>query len=362
MIAIENEILITLIGTLVIVLITIYQIWSMSRAKFKHHQTMMKLENSLNTGEKIIDQKQTLQCKSKNCSLFCNASYLLQIIFGILVFVSFTCWAVYLVSVGFIEWAPLPGSLALIGLMTPIIAWRGFKHRRQAENRLIHDIEISQKEVLKEDTKVSEPAVQSAVAEPAPVLAKPEVIAQPESARQVMAETAEIPEKPVEILVKSIAIEKQKLPQDSILRRHFLTHLRSQIESGYPSRPTDSILKRHFDNFLATEMEKYVDEPIKPAITGKTSSEAATTNIEQAVTTTTAAPAAAVIEPQSPASTKIQKQQLPQDSILRRHYLTQLRLDIESGLPPHPTDSILKRHYDSLIATEMAKRLEEMEA
>jgi hypothetical protein len=356
MIAIENEILITLIGTLVIVLITIYQIWSMSRAKFKHHQTMMKLENSLNTGEKIIDQKQTLQCKSKSCSLFCNASYLLQIIFGILVFVSFTCWAVYLVSVGFIEWAPLPGSLALIGLMTPIIAWRGFKHRRQAENRLIHDIETSQKAELQEDQKTAEQPVESK-----PVLVEPETIAKPEPVRQVITETVVLPEKQTEIQVKPIIIEKQKLPQDSILRRHFLTHLRSQIESCYPSRPTDSMLKRHFDNFLATEMEKYVDGPIAPAITGKSDTEASAIPREQDIAAATEV-TTAVIEPQSPAPAKTQKQQLPQDSILRRHYLTQLQLDIESGLPPHPTDSILKRHYDSLIATEMAKRLEEMEA
>jgi hypothetical protein len=256
--------------------------------------------------------------------------------------------------VGFIEWAPLPGSLALIGLMTPIIAWRGFKHRRQAMDRLIHDIEAAQKAGLQEDKKVAEQAEPPVAEQPAVV--EPEVIAKPEPVQ-----AAVLPEKAVEIHARPIVIEKQRLPQDSILRRHFLNHLRSQIEAGYPSRPTDSILKRHFDNFIAAEMQKYVHGPIEPAVTGKTCVDAVVRTIEPAVAPIAAA--TAVIETQpSPVCAKAQKQKLPQDSILRRHFLTQLRFDIESSLPPHPTDSILKRHYDSLLATEMAKRLGQMEA
>lgn len=348
MIAIENEILVTLVGTLVIVLITIFQIWAMSRSKFRHHQKMLALENSLNQNQSVINKGQALPSRKEKCSLFCNVKYLLQIIFGILVFVSFTCWAVYLVSVGFIEWAPLPGSLALIGLMTPIIAWRGFKHRHQAMNWLIRDIENSKKAGLQEDQKASEQV-------------EPPIIAKPEPVRQVVAEAVVLPEKQVEIRTTPIVIEKQKLPQDSILRRHFLTHLRFQVESGYPSRPTDSILKRHFDNFIVTEMQKYVDGPIEPAaVSGKACSEACTKTIEHPVIAQTAT--AAVIEHQKAACVKSTKQTVPQDSILRRHFLTQLRFDIEARLWPRPTDSILKRHYDSLIAMELAKRLEEMQA
>ena len=108
-------------------------------------------------------------------------------------------------------------------------------------------------------------------------------------------------------------------------------------------------------------MEKYIDAPITPAITGKAASATAGTPIEPAVAS--AATAEPVITPpQDPASSKTQKQQLPQDSILRRHYLTQLRFDFESTLPPSPTDSILKRHYGSLLANEMAKRLEELQS
>jgi FtsZ-interacting cell division protein ZipA len=54
------------------------------------------------------------------------------------------------------------------------------------------------------------------------------------------------------------------------------------------------------------------------------------------------------------------KAQIPEDSVLRRHFLTQLMTEIESEVFPRPTDSILKRHYDSLILAKFADRLVEM--
>ncbi len=358
----ENEILVTLVGTLVVVLTTISQIWAMSRAKFKQNQKMLALENTLNHGN-AIKEDPISACKKKNCSLFCNVSYLLQILFGILVFISFTCWAVYLVSVGLIDWAPLPGSLALIGLMTPIIAWRGFKHRHQAMSQLIKDIETCKKIGREDDKKASEQLEQSEKSRSEllkqpdsvkPAIVEPEIVAKPEPVRQIIPETVVLPEKRVAIQAKSAVIEKQKIPQDSILKRHFFTTLRLQAESGYPARPTDSILKRHFENFIVTEMEKYVSESIEPLIKNQSVAK----SIEPPVT-----PAAvAVSKPKSMVCAKVHKHKLPQDSILRRHFLSRIQVDIESGLPSRPTDSILKRHYDSLIATKMAKRLDELNA
>jgi len=34
-----------------------------------------------------------------------------------------------------------------------------------------------------------------------------------------------------------------------------------------------------------------------------------------------------------------------------------LRAEIEAGFCARPTDSVLRRHYDSLIASELKKRL-----
>ncbi|WP_446808542.1 hypothetical protein ACH50O_14790 [Methylomonas sp. 2BW1-5-20] len=49
---------------------------------------------------------------------------------------------------------------------------------------------------------------------------------------------------------------------------------------------------------------------------------------------------------------------LPEDSILKRHFLTQLQSEIEATLFPRPTDSMLQRHYDSMVAAKVETRLQ----
>ncbi len=51
--------------------------------------------------------------------------------------------------------------------------------------------------------------------------------------------------------------------------------------------------------------------------------------------------------------------QVPEDSTLRRHFLTQLRVDVEAELPPRPTDPTLRRHYDHMVVAEMEERVGE---
>ncbi len=48
---------------------------------------------------------------------------------------------------------------------------------------------------------------------------------------------------------------------------------------------------------------------------------------------------------------------IPEDSALRRHFLSQLKAEVEMELPPRPTCSMLKRHHDSLVLVEIEKRL-----
>lgn len=48
---------------------------------------------------------------------------------------------------------------------------------------------------------------------------------------------------------------KMSIPEDSTLRRHFLTHLQSEIEAVLCPRPTDSVLRRHYDGLVAAELE-----------------------------------------------------------------------------------------------------------
>lgn len=60
------------------------------------------------------------------------------------------------------------------------------------------------------------------------------------------------------------------------------------------------------------------------------------------------------IEPiNEPLSTNTSGVELPEDSVLKRHVLTQIQTEIESNLFPRPTDSVLQRHYDALVATEI---------
>jgi hypothetical protein len=40
-----------------------------------------------------------------------------------------------------------------------------------------------------------------------------------------------------------------------MLRRHFLAHLQSEVESALFPRPTDSVLRRHYDSLVAVELE-----------------------------------------------------------------------------------------------------------
>lgn len=53
---------------------------------------------------------------------------------------------------------------------------------------------------------------------------------------------------------------------------------------------------------------------------------------------------------------------LPQDSILKRHYLNHVCMMIESIAPPRPTDSVLCRHYDAMIVTEIDQSLNDKKA
>lgn len=48
---------------------------------------------------------------------------------------------------------------------------------------------------------------------------------------------------------------KLYIPEDSVLKRHFTTHLKSQIESELSPRPTDAVLQRHYDSMITVMVE-----------------------------------------------------------------------------------------------------------
>ncbi len=48
---------------------------------------------------------------------------------------------------------------------------------------------------------------------------------------------------------------------------------------------------------------------------------------------------------------------MPEDSTLKRHFLSNLQAEVEGDLSPRPTCSMLRRHFDALVKTEVEQRL-----
>jgi len=57
------------------------------------------------------------------------------------------------------------------------------------------------------------------------------------------------------------------------------------------------------------------------------------------------------------AEIKATKLQVPEDSALKRHFMSALKAQIESDMQPCPTESTLKRHYDSTVQAKLENLL-----
>ena len=49
--------------------------------------------------------------------------------------------------------------------------------------------------------------------------------------------------------------------------------------------------------------------------------------------------------------------QIPEDSTLKRHFISALKVEIESGMPPRPSDAALRRNYDEEVQAKLEKLL-----
>lgn len=113
---------------------------------------------------------------------------------------------------------------------------------------------------------------------------------------------------------------QNKLPEDSVLRRHFLSARQADMDAITNPYPTDSTLRRHYDSLRTAELNA-----------------AFATGNEQ----------------------DVKKLIIPEDSTLRRHFFTQVQAEIESVLFPRPTDSTLRRHYESQVKARIEEYLTE---
>jgi len=66
---------------------------------------------------------------------------------------------------------------------------------------------------------------------------------------------AQIPAKPI-----AATAPLPHIPQESVLKRHYLTHIRYMIESTIFPRPTESVLRRHYEQLVGSIQEACVND------------------------------------------------------------------------------------------------------
>lgn len=140
-----------------------------------------------------------------------------------------------------------------------------------------------------------------------------------------------------------------RVPQDSVLRRHYLAQMQAQKEALANPYPTDSVLRRHYEQSHKLVVEAVSAEtPCAAQASGDSVPRAAQPSIvEQAVAKDSSAALDA-----APSGCR-----LPQDSVLKRHFIARVQAEIETSLPPKPSDSVLRRHYENLVRCELENRL-----
>lgn len=107
--------------------------------------------------------------------------------------------------------------------------------------------------------KPQSPAIeQDLTPEPSAIKAKPvdtqsqtTVRYSPPKPRRVEAET--IPAKPPAVAAKTAG--SHAIPQDSTLRRHYLTHVRYMAETVNSPRPSESVLRRHYEQLITSQVD-----------------------------------------------------------------------------------------------------------
>jgi hypothetical protein len=138
--------------------------------------------------------------------------------------------------------------------------------------------------------------------------------------------------------------ENHYIPQDSMLRRHYLAQLQVMIaELNQPGS-----LEQYMNDEAATEklVESYENYKKSPAPSVQKPQDAVSPIVETVTCT------ANTEEKADSTAAKI-----PEDSMLKRHYLSALSAHIAAKFPPRPTDSALRRHYEAMLDTEIKKQL-----
>ncbi|GEM_PF-2449179 len=233
--------------------------------------------------------------------------------FVVIILVSYLTLAVYMHQQQLDAIAMASIAFALIGVLLLFLSLRKLKHGRHALETLKQHVDAHEK-TFSDET--------------------------PSTEAEISASDSDIPSiircyrKPLHELIEIAEMFSEVVPQDSTLKRHFMTQLLSETEASLEPRPTDATLKRHYDQLLESKLIEKLQ-----ALTERGGSKAATIVVQSKV---------------------IKKAAIPEDSTLQRHFITELRSKLEQQLcMPRPTDFNLRRHYETLIQSLLEKELNE---
>jgi len=152
----------------------------------------------------------------------------------------------------------------------------------------------------------------------------------------------EAPVKPVVPPVESQITENTLENDDeemSMLDRHHLSNIRMMLAHTSHPCPTDSALSRHYEEMIDEVAKKYLAD------------EALMTQLVEAYEK--------VVDTQDSLENEEEASEPGDDSILKRHQLSNIRMMLAHTSHPRPTDSALARHYDAMIDSEAEKYLDE---
>lgn len=185
-----------------------------------------------------------------------------------------------------------------------------FKTQKKASETVVkHEDKVSQEPVQQQDAKLAaEPKVEIEV--------KQATAVEPQSQQPVLTAKPEDAVKPV----SQKSQNSLKIPEDSALRRHYFSQVQALVEELLPSRPTDATLRRHYNAMLADRLEECLsNKEAMDRLVSECQLHKQVSAKQTSVTTPSDHPVNTVTNPEQSNS------QVPEDSMLSRHYFTHLR-------------------------------------
>ncbi len=181
-----------------------------------------------------------------------------------------------------------------------------------------------------------------AVFAPAPATpVKTETVVEVKATQQVVVEPVAAAKTDSAVTVEK-TLANPLLPQDSVLKRHYVHHIHEML------------IELHYEGDIVAKVAECVASEV--ALQHLIQAYETKPVVEQVAQTLESVAVEVLAEP-APVLVSDKVTRIPEDSLLRRHYLTQIHALAAAKLPARPSDSTLCRHYDALLAQEVKKQL-----